>query len=123
MQEVKLEESWNKKRILIALLALVAVGGVLYAFRGSIFSQILPHNNKKEIPSSQSVLSIKSGSNVQDVLEKQIESLKKEAGNININEIASSSPQIQNLINDFKALQNLPKDKTKEACYNICKGL
>ena len=123
MQEVKFEESWNKKRISIALLALFAVGGAFYALRGSIFPQSFLQNNKKENPSKESVLSTKSEPNVQEILEKQVESIKKEAGNINIEEIASSSSQVQKIINDIKNLQNLPKDKTKEACYNICKGL
>ena len=123
MQEVKFEESWNKKRILIATLAVLAIGATVYVFRGSIFPQSFLQNKKTGNPSKESVLPAKSEPNIQEILGKQIESIKKEAGNINIEEIASSSPQIQNLINDLKALQNLPNNKVKEACYNICKGL
>lgn len=123
MQEVKFEQSWNKKRILITILATLAVGGALYAFRGSIFPQSFLQNNKKENSLKKSVLSQKSEPDLQQILEKQIESIKKETGNINIEEIASSSSQVQKIINDIKNLQNLPKDKAKEACYKICSGL
>lgn len=123
MQEVKFEESWNKKRILIALLALFAFGGILYVLKGSIFSQFFPHNNNQRISSKESVLSSKSEPNIEEALGKKIESIKKEAGNINIEEIASSSSQVQKIINDIKNLQNLPNSQLKDACLKICSGL
>lgn len=123
MQEVKFEESWNKKRILIATLAIFAIGGAVYVFRGSIFPQSFFQNNKKETPSKESVLSTKSEPNLQEVLEKQIESIKKEVNAINIDEIASSSPQIQKIINDVGSLEKLPQSQLKDACFKICSGL
>ncbi len=118
MQEVKFEESWNKKRISTALVVLLLVaGGAVYIFRNS-----LPFDTKAKRSQNQKVLST-SDYNLEEAVQKQIEGIKQQAENMNVEEIASSSPQIQNLINDLKALQNLPKDKTKEACYNICKGL
>lgn len=118
MQEVKLEESWNKKRVGIAFIVLLFLaGGAIYLLRNSLF-----FNTKPQVAQNQKVLSV-SDYNLEDVVQKQMQMIKQQAANINVEEIASSSPQIQNLINDLKALQNLPKDKVKEACYNICKGL
>ena len=117
MQEVKFEESWNKKRVGIAFIALLLLaGGVVYIFRNSLLSAKSHRTqNQKALPAYSS--------NLEDVVQKQIQTIRQQAENIDVEEVASSSPQIQNLINDLKTLQNLPKDKTKEACYNICKGL
>ncbi len=123
MKEVKFEESWNKKRILIATLAVFTIGGAVYTFRGSIFPNFFSSNNKQEMPSKESVLSTKSEPSVQEALGKQIESIKKEINTINIDEIASSSPQIQKIINDVKSLEKLPQSQLKNACLNICGGL
>ena len=118
MQEVKFEESWNKKRVSIALVVfLLLTGSAVYLLRNNLF-----FNTKPQRAQDQKVLSA-SDYNLEDIVQKQIQGIKQQAENINVEEIASSSPQIQNLINDLKALQNLPKDKAKEACYNICKGL
>ena len=118
MQEVKFEESWNKKRTGIALIVLLLLAGsAVYLLRNSLLL-----NAKSERAQNQKVLSA-SDQNLEDIIQRQVQTIKQQAANINVEEIASSSPQIQNLINDLKALQNLPKDKAKEACYNICKGL
>ena len=118
MQEVKFEESWNKKRTGLALIVfLLLAGSAVYLLRNSLLL-----NAKSERAQNQKVLSA-SDQNLEGIIQRQVQAIKQQAANINIEEIASSSPQIQNLINDLKALQNLPKDKAKEACYNICSGL
>ena len=118
MQEVKFEESWNKKRVSIAFIVLLLLaGGAIYLFRNR-----LPFDAKSQRAQNQKVLSA-SDQNLEDIVQRQVQAIKHQAENINVEEIASSSPQIQSLINDLKDLQNLPKDKAKEACYNICSGL
>ena len=118
MKEVKFEESWNKKRVSIAFIVLLLLaGGAIYLLRNNLF-----FNTKPQRAQNQKVLSA-SDQNLEDIIQRQVQAIKQQAANINVEEIASSSPQIQNLINDLKALQNLPKDKAREACYNICKGL
>lgn len=126
MKEVEFEESWNKKRILIAFIFIAALGLLAYVFRGSI-SDMFPKNREnstnKSPSSKEGVLSTKSEANIEETLGKQIESIKKEAGNINLEEIASSSAQIQKIINDVKSLQDIPKNEAKDACFKICSGL
>lgn len=57
-----------------------------------------------------------------DVSEK-LEALKKEAGKIDVDQIASSSPQIQKVLNDLKALEKVPQNQAKNMCLNICNTL
>ena len=112
-KDEEIEESWNKKRVGIALIILlVIIGGLLYLLNNKFFKSV--QNTK--------VLSAKDVK-LEDMVQDQIINLKKEASNINVEEIASSSPQIRKLIDDLKALGDLPKNQVKEACLNICKGL
>jgi len=114
--EVEFKESWNKKRIITALIILaLLVAGAIFLTK----SDFTPNNpNQKEV---STVLSA-SNENLEDAIQKQLESLKEQAANIDVEEIASSSPQIQNLVNDLKALQDLPRNQAREACMNICKS-
>ncbi len=123
MQEVKFEESWNKKRILIALLAIVFLGSSVYIFKGNLFPQNKKLASKPSSGSKESTASSNSEPNIQNVLGSQIESIKKEAGNLNIGEIASSSSQVQKILNEIRNLQNLPGNQLKDACLKICNGL
>jgi hypothetical protein len=56
-------------------------------------------------------------------IQNQIDSLKSEAQNINVVDIATSSPQVQKVINDLKAIQDYPKNQLKTTCEKICSGL
>lgn len=113
MKEAEFKESWNKKRVGIALIILLAsITGLLYTLNSKFFK---PGQNTKVL-SARDV-------RLEDMVQNQIFNLKKEASNIDVEEIASSSPQIRNLIDDLKALGDLPKNQVKEACLNICKGL
>lgn len=115
-KEEEIEESWNKKRVGIALIILLTIiGGLVYLLNNNF-----PFNNKSG--QNTKVLSAKDVK-LEDMVQNQVANLKKEASNINVEEIASSSPQIRKLIDDLKALSDLPKNQVKEACLNICKGL
>lgn len=114
--EKEFEESWSLKRVGIALVLLLClIGGLTYLFKVNFFS------GGDEISEKQSVLSA-TDENLEEAISNQIEAVKYQAENLDIEEIASSSPQIKNLINDLKSLQNYPKNQAKEACFRICKN-
>lgn len=60
---------------------------------------------------------------LKESIQKNVEDLKNEAGNINVAELATSSPQVQKVINDLRQLQNLPQSGLKNTCFRICNGL
>lgn len=115
-KEEEIEESWNKKRVGIALIILlIFIAGLVYLLNNNFtFGNKSGQNTK--------VLSAKDVK-LEDMVQNQIINLKKEASSINVEEIASSSPQIRKLIDDLKALSDLPRNQAKEACLNICKRL
>ena len=125
MDEIKKEESWNKKRILAALILIVllVVGGYLFKTRvldtNSTFS-----NPFKSVKSASSEENNENPENLNVGLQKavkdQLNNLKQEVAGLNILEVASSSPQIQKIINDIKALEQYPTNQAKEICKQIC---
>ncbi len=53
----------------------------------------------------------------------KFDEIKKEAEKVDIAEVASSSPQVQKILNDLKTLENAPKDQVKQSCQQICNSL
>lgn len=113
-KDEEIEESWNRKRVVGAIIILaVIIGGLFY---------MLNNNFHFYKPQATKVLSAKDVK-LEDVVQNQITALKKQAASIDVDKIASSSPEVRKLIDDLKALGNLPKNQAKEACFRICDGL
>ncbi|MBF8249742.1 MAG: hypothetical protein HW400_343 [Candidatus Levybacteria bacterium] len=122
MEEVKTEESWNKKRIFIAiiLLALLIIGGYFFKTRAlgeNLFRQV---KSVKGISSQKQIAEPAFNLNIQDTVKEKINSLKQEVAGLDIIEIASSSPQVQKILNDVKSLEQYPTNQLKEICRKIC---
>lgn len=125
--EIKNEESWNKKRIFAALFLIAALIVLGYFLKTKVLGQNVPPTDsskavkgtaarRKENKEKEQGLNV----NVQKVLQEKIESLKQDVKALNIVEIASSSPQVQKIINDIKTLEQYPTNQAKEICKQIC---
>jgi hypothetical protein len=120
MKEAPKEDlPWDKKKILLFLIAAAILIGI--GFEAKDF--ILGASSTPQAPvvkpdikgtATQVIPNIKNS--VQD----QLNTLKSEAQNVDLVEIASSSPQVQKVINDLKALQDYPKNQVKATCEQIC---
>lgn len=132
MEEANRSESWNKKRIFIALciVILLLAGGYIIKSRilgaesdpefaqvkksvGEVKGADIKNVNGDEEKESPNI-------NVQEAVKERIKTLKQEVLGLNIVEIASSSPQIQKIINDIKSLEQYPVNQAKEICKKIC---
>ena len=127
MDEIEKEESWNKKRIFAVLFLIVGLIVLGYFLKTKVLGESSPPtdsskavkgatNTKEEDKKQEEGLNI----NVQRAVQEKIESLKQEVSSLNIMEVASSSPQIQKIINDIKALEQYPINQAKEICKQIC---
>jgi len=123
------QETWDKRKILIFVgILLLLGGGLVYGFRAEKFlgetrretKGIETQENKKNESSESPKPSF---TNIQSTFEEKITDIKKEAENINVVEIATSTPQIQKVINDIMSLQNYPRNQAKEACFNACSNI
>lgn len=134
MKELKpIEESWNKKRIIIGLFFLFTVVAGLTAFKVLVLDK---NQNSPQSLVNKTVTAVEGAStnantssndntisglktNIQD----QLNTIKQEASNINLTDIATSSPQVQKVIDDIKSIQNLPRSQAKSFCEQVCSGL
>lgn len=145
MQETSfIQESWNIKRIIIAIILLIILAGILLGAK----QYILDKNRFSQQPTSNTLSGSVKGTSVkrqeditkdlQEELKKifsspsdnlktsvreKMESITKQVSNLKAEEIASSSPQVQKIINDLKSLEDYPKNQAKENCQRICDSI
>ncbi len=114
-KEKKIETEWDIRKIAFALIIIILVLAIgIWLERGyfaEINSQKMVKDASMEVP------------NLQKVVQSRIESIKGEAAKINVEEVATSSPQMQKVINDLKSIQNYPSSQAKSMCEQICSGL
>jgi len=131
MQNVEEKEEWNKKRIIIVIcFASILLVGVAYLVKRGILgishefgSKVIQGantsrqegQNKLGEPESQD-----SSFPLEKSIKEKLDTLKKEVADLSIEDIASSSPQIQKIINDFNSLKQYPVDEIKNICREIC---
>ena len=112
------KETWNKKRVFLSifLLALLIIGGG-YLFRDKIF---ISSSRQLKSVEGASTSTVDTAANVQEAVREKIDNLKQEVSGLNLMEVASSSPQVQKILNDIKALQQYPENQIKDLCRKIC---
>ncbi len=125
MEEIKSEESWNKKRIFAALFLITLLVVGIYFFKSRVFDTNSSPQNTKLVKGVSLKEKSKNKENdvsvdIQEAVKEKINNLKQGVSSLNILEIASSSPQIQKIINDIKTLEQYPTNQAKEICKKIC---
>jgi len=114
MLDKKPKKKLNTRKIFIIFLVII---GILIFIAVSLSKPIVP--SKKVEGASIKI-------NTQDLksaVEDKIQTIQNEASGVNVSEIASSSPQVQKIINDIKSLEGYPSNHAKSMCENICSGL
>lgn len=122
-QEEALE--WDKKRIAIAF----AVVGLLIV--GAIFAKRYILGSSQDTTPTQSVQGIhtqNSGSNnslnfslpTSGDIQAKLGELEQKVTHLTAADVASSSPQVRDIIQQIQNLPNLPKDQAKSVCEKVC---
>ncbi len=131
-------EIWDKKKIILGLISgAILIGGAVYLLKPTIAKNI-----GKTSSSSPQVAGVETKSSDQNAsqnpnqtkeelslpknateLEKRLEIIKREVITLTTSDIASSSPQLLQVVQDIKNLQQSPANATKQLCENICKSL
>lgn len=138
---VEEQETWDKKKIIIFIIVLgIIVGGGFYfktKYLGNLQKQsIISSKSSQEVAgesigsddskdsttnSKESFSSIPSS--IKNNVQEKLDSIKQQITNLNAMDIATSSPQVQKIINDIKALEQYPSNQAKEICQKICSSL
>ena len=125
MKDVKEKMEWDKKKIIMFAIAVVVLVGIGLVFKNMMF-QGQETSNPPSVKTDVKGVSTEAVNPVSDIkknIQNQIDNLKTEAQNINIVDVATSSPQVQKVINDLKAIQDYPKNQLRQTCEKICSGL
>lgn len=115
-----MEESWNKKRIFAAFILIILLVAGIYFFKSRLLDLNLSPKSVKGINSEEKKEKEDFTTDIQGAVKEKINSLQQEVSSLNIMEVASSSPQIQKIINDIKSLEQYPTNQAKEICRQIC---
>ncbi len=123
MKKEEKKDEWDLRKILVALFFLIV--GILVLLE--LKRMFLP--GKHLLPTSKEVVvqvkkpDINPPVNVQSAVGSKIVQIKNNVNNLNAQEVATSSPQIQKVLRDIQGIKDLPADKAKEQCLRVCSGL
>lgn len=147
MDDELVGQSWDKKKIIIAVVVLFFLSGVAYAAKTYVFDTnetktpkkvstkssgdvagISTEDDSKETTFSEDKKDLSppfsfSPATIRSDVQQKIDNIKEQVTNLKVEDVASASPQIQKMINDLKALEQYPKSQAKQMCENICKSL
>lgn len=124
-KEVEDEYVWDKKRIIIAafiILALILAAGELKN-RFYPNTNILGESTTKNVSDLEKPEIDSPNLNLGEQVNTSLEEVKESISDIDPEEVASSSPQIQKVLKDIQGIRNLPTDKARSACFRICEGI
>lgn len=136
MHEVSpIQESWSIKRILVGVFIIAVLVGIGYGIKVFAFdfgkNPAKSNNSTKQNTPWDRVEGVSSQNNqdgqsfslpAQLDVQDRINTIRREVTNLNISEIASSSPQVQKVLEDIKSLEQYPKNQAKDLCQKICNG-
>ena len=116
-------QEWDRKKIFttlfFAIVAILAVSEI----KGTFFpGKPLVLGEKVEAPSIKKPNIKPPSLNVADVGLK-LEDIKKNIEDLTPEEIATTSPQIQKVLQDIGEIKNLPSNQAREMCLKICSGI
>jgi len=116
----------DKRKIILGLVSLVfLIGIILYSTKTTFLGDTVKRESVKGIQTSTG-LSIKRqlpAFSIQSTVEDKVNSIRDEVSKLDVKEVASTSPQVQKVLNDIKSMQNYPRNQAKEACRQVCDKL
>ena len=122
-QEKEEELEWDKKKIIIAfVIVFFLVVGAIFGRKYILGDQSSPSDKSVQGISTQNTADTSLLPSQEDV-KQQIAALEAKVSGLSVKDIASSSPQVQQVLQQLKNLPNVPGDVIKQQCENICKGI
>lgn len=126
-ENVLQEEVLDKKKIALGLV----VAGVLLFSAYKIKTLVLDvkQDLKKEKVSIKEVegastkdvkFSLPTKDEIRESVSEKVVSIKQEIERLRLEEVASSSPQVQKIIKDIQSIEEYPRNQAKEMCQQIC---
>lgn len=125
-------QKWNKKKIILTALAVAFLIVAALQLKNYILGDAKGETSAESSSGpSQAVegakisptISLPTAKQIGESLGQNLNDIKQELNNINVQDIATSSPQVKKILEDIKALPNYPANQAKDVCLNICNSL
>lgn len=133
--EEEYEEVWDFRKVAIGVVILILLFVAGFIAKRIIMGESLdPATFIPKIPSVKGIfISTVPGDQTtshmpislpsqKDVTQK-VQEIRQQVANLNIAEIASSSPQVQQVLKQLQQLPSYPADQAKQACMRVCNQL
>ncbi len=123
------QEQWNKKRLVFAILIILFLVVAGMSLKSYLLGLEFPQNSsvnknvKGTSTSAAPTITLPTANDVSQGVGRSINNIKKEIEKINVQDLATSSPQIKKVLDDIRALPSVPGQKAKDVCLNLCNGL
>lgn len=118
-----IDEAWDVKKILAAVFI---IGLIVFTLKTYVLDKNLQNENL-QVDTKVEGAAVKSdkteeipSQNLRKDLDQKLNDLKENVNNINVIEVATSTPAVQKVLNDIKNLQDYPKDQCLNICNNLC---
>ncbi len=133
-EEEDLIEVWDFRKIAIGIVFLVLLifGGII-GKRILFHESIAPSSFIPKIPSVKGIFSSDDPNNTsphvkislpsQQDVQNQIKTIQQQVTHLNVNDIATASPQVKQVLKQLQELPAGPVGQVKEACIRLCNNL
>lgn len=132
-EEEELVEVWDFRKIIIGIVVIgILIFGGIVAKRILLHESLQPSSFVPQLPnvkgvttyfqpqnSSHTKISLPSQEDVQNT----IKDLQQQVTHLDVNDIATASPQVQQVLKQLQALPAGPVGQVKEACMRLCSQL
>ncbi len=125
-KEIEQDFEWDRKRILIGLGILSVIAIAAFELKGLFLNKngnVLGETNINKSSEIEKPNVKPPNINLQSEIGSTIANIKKNIGQLDTREVASSSPQIQKVLQDIQGIKDLPSSQAKEMCLKICGGI
>ena len=131
--EEKFVEVWDSRKVIagIVVLLLLIFGGIV-GKRILFHESLAPQSFIPKMPSVKGLQTFNAPDQVSHVkitlpsqgdVNNQIQNIRNQVSNLNVTEIASSSPQVQQILQQIENIPAGPVGQVKEACMRLCNNL
>lgn len=129
-EEEEVEEVWDFRKIAVGIIFLIIlVFGVIIGKRILFHESLDPASFVPPMPSVKGISTYFQPQNVshakfslpsQEDVQNQIKEIQQQVTHMDVNEIATASPQVQQVLKQLQQLPSGPVGQVKAACIRLC---
>lgn len=132
-EEEDVEEVWDFRKVAVGItVLLILIFGAIVGKRILFHQSLSPSSFIPPLPSVKGVSTYFSPQNSshtrislpsQQDVQNQMQQIQQQVTHLNVNEVATASPQVQKLLKQIEELPAGPVGQVKEACMRLCSQL